>query len=278
LLALAARDRQNEASNSFFVSQQQLREDTALAISTIGKKLQLLEDGGYITRTRRTYERGARKGQRASDNITLHLEKPRDPDLDAGEQPHALRKANKGRAKGVSVSKDSVQVSDEDRREGWEQSLDETWNEFPTWWDNSADTTAPLVIQDALSGEVVANRGPFTSAQRPKARRRPIEIWDKKDAILEFGNRIRWVDPDNQSDFDAILDGFHLTGIRESEFMPAKAVSAVARLFEDEEFLNIVVRDSGEAGVIILKELAKVHGKDDFLKTEPVTLIQTARD
>jgi len=247
LYALAEMDNAKDPSNTVWPSQKYLRERTSLSISTIGKKLQQLERTGYIRRQEHRHSSGPRKGQRTSDRTILLLEKGPDPEIEPQAQPEALRSANARRKEaGGSLSKGRNREDEERRRDEWEASLGEEWRGSGPWWDTPADTAEEVVLVDEYSGDIFASRGTFTNFQRATARRRPTEMWQQEDVLQEGIDRLLWVNPQNERDVEVLSRHFY--EIERANFVPALEVKAMVEIFDDEDFLNAVGSDTGEAG------------------------------
>ncbi len=261
---LAARDYENNPKNDFFASQQEIARDTGLGVSTVNAKLKLLEDGGYISRHRRVHSRGPRKGQRAHDQIVLHLDKPDDPDERTVEQPPALRAANRSRSREAAKATCRGQgLSDAQRREDWEEGLGDDWAPSETWRDDVADTRGSLQVVDAASGEVIYDRGSFTNANRPSRRRRPVDVWTQADLRDEILDRLWWVNPQSEKDVDLVLAGMDRLRMLTAEFRPEDETYVLYRLFDEEVFLDWIARDSGEAGHTIVGSIGLLYGVTD---------------
>jgi len=259
LYALADMDNANDPDNTVWPSQKTLRQRTSLSISTIGKKLKQLEDGGYISRREHRHPSGPRKGQRTSDRISLNLKKSADPPVEGGEQPKALKAANDRRSKATSTEPRKESQEDRaSRRARWEAGLGGEWRETGPWWDRSADTVEELVVSDPISGEVVASRGTFSNFQRCSARKRPTEMWRQVDVLDEILDRIRWVCPDNCTDAEFVGREFK-TDRDEGLFDPVRDVRVIARLFEDPDLLDELARDTGSAGYRIVDAVDSVY-------------------
>lgn len=259
LYALADMDNAKDPSNTVWPSQKTLRQRTSLSISTIGKKLKQLEDGGYISRREHRHPSGPRKGQRTSDRISLNLKKSADPPVAGGEQPEALKAANDRRSKATStVPREEAQDREASPSATWEEGLGEEWRQTGPWWDRSADTVEELVLGDPISGEVVASRGTFWNFQRSSARKRPTEMWRQVDVLDEILDRIRWVCPESRVDTGVVWREFK-TDRDEGLFDPVRDVRVIARLFEDPDLLDELARDTGSAGYRIVDAVDSVY-------------------
>lgn len=258
LYALAEMDNAGDEMNVVWPSQKHLRQRTSLSISTIGKKLQQLEEAGYIRRMEHRHSSGPRKGQRTSDRTMLMLDKGPDPDVEPQAQPEALRKANARRGEVAgSRSKRPDRASEERRREEWEASLGTEWCGAGHWWGTPADTVEEVVLVDGYSGDASVSRGTFTNFQRATARRRPTQMWQQDDVLAEGIDRLLWVNPNSERDVRALSSNFF--DIERVNFTPSREVEVMVRLFEDEEFLNMVGRDTGEAGYLLFDSLRECY-------------------
>lgn len=252
LYALVDMDNEKHSDHRVFPSQSTLRQRTSLSVSTIGKKLKLLEEQGYLSRERRCHSGGPRKGQRTSDMIYLNLNKPPDPKIESQEQPEALKAANRRRTSQERAEQKATQeASEHDRRVQWERTLG------PDWQPGSIPSDAgkrgwgkSLAVEDDLV-VCVPNKGTFTNANRPNERRRPVQMWTAANVLHEAVDILKWVNDDCGS-IHQFVESASWEWASRTKYDPAREVAAVHSLFKDREFIDLVKRDNLVAGHMVL--------------------------